>query len=51
MLLGLELKYVQPTIKGALDVVCYARDYQDARTVALAQHPNAQIISVTAVFN
>lgn len=43
---------VQCYVNGKVfDVVCYARDYQDARTVALAQHPNAQIISVTAVFN
>ena len=27
-----------------------ARDYQDARQVALARNPNAQVIGVTAVF-
>ena len=27
-----------------------ARDYQEARQVALARNPNARIISVTAVF-
>ncbi len=27
-----------------------ARDYQDARQVALARNPNAKIISVTAKF-
>ena len=27
-----------------------ARDYQDARQVALARNPNSTIISVTAVF-
>lgn len=27
-----------------------ARDYQDARKVALARNPGAQVISVTAVF-
>jgi hypothetical protein len=28
----------------------YARDYQEAREVALARNPNAQVVSVTAVF-
>jgi len=28
----------------------YARDYQDAREVALARNPNAKILSVTAKF-
>lgn len=28
----------------------YARDYQEAREVALARNPNAKVISVTAVF-
>ena len=27
-----------------------ARDYQDAREVALARNPNAKIVGVTAVF-
>lgn len=27
-----------------------ARDYQDAKEVALARNPNATIVSVTAVF-
>lgn len=27
-----------------------ARDYQDAKQVALARNPNAKVISVTAVF-
>lgn len=27
-----------------------ARDYQDAKQVALARNPNATIVSVTAVF-
>ena len=27
-----------------------ARDYQEARQVALARNPNAKVISVTAVF-
>ena len=31
-------------------VVCEASDYQEARMVAKAQHPNAKIIGVTAVF-
>ena len=28
-----------------------ARNYQEAREVALAQHPNARIVSVTPVFS
>ena len=28
----------------------YARDYQDAREVALARNPNAKVMGVTAVF-
>jgi hypothetical protein len=28
-----------------------ARDYQDAKQVALARNPGATIVSVTAVFN
>jgi hypothetical protein len=31
-------------------VDCYAANYSDARRVALAQYPNATIISVNAVF-
>jgi len=27
-----------------------ARDYQDARTVALARNPGSKVVSVTAVF-
>ena len=32
-------------------VKCYARDYSEAREVALAQYPNARIMGVTAVFD
>jgi hypothetical protein len=43
---------VQCYVNGNMfDVYCYARDYREAKIVALAQYPNAQIISVTAVFN
>ena len=28
----------------------HARDYQDARQVALARNPNAKVLGVTAVF-
>ena len=28
----------------------HARDYQEARQVALARNPNAKVMSVTAVF-
>jgi len=31
-------------------VECLARNYEDAKKVALAQHPNALIIGVTAIF-
>lgn len=30
--------------------VVIARDYQEAKQVALARNPNAQVIGVTAVF-
>tara|TARA_B100001109_G_scaffold126188_1_gene102743 strand:+ start:278 stop:430 length:153 start_codon:yes stop_codon:yes gene_type:complete len=32
------------------NVECYAKDYDDARKVAMAQHPNATIIGVTAKY-
>lgn len=32
-------------------VKCYAKDYGEAREVALAQYPNARIMGVTAVFD
>jgi hypothetical protein len=32
-------------------VKCYARDYDEARQVALAQYPNARIMGVTAVLS
>lgn len=28
----------------------YARDYQEAKQVALARNPNAKVVSVTSVF-
>jgi hypothetical protein len=31
-------------------VECYARNYDEARSVAKAQHPNATIMGVTTVF-
>jgi hypothetical protein len=31
-------------------VECYARNIQEAKQVALAQHPNARIMSATATF-
>lgn len=31
-------------------VDCYAANYAEAREVAKAQHPNARILSVNAVF-
>lgn len=33
------------------DVMVEARDYKEAKIVAKAQHPNAKVIGVTAVFN
>ena len=42
---------VQLFVAGTVfDEVVIARDYQEARQVALARNPNAQVISVTAVF-
>jgi|TARA_R100000005_G_C4925621_1_gene156909 hypothetical protein len=32
------------------DEIVVARDYQDAKNVALARNPGATVISVTAVF-
>jgi hypothetical protein len=32
-------------------VECLARNYDEARLVVLAQHPNARIMGVTAVFS
>jgi hypothetical protein len=32
-------------------VKCLAKDYKEAKEVALAQHPNARIMGVTAVFS
>ena len=31
-------------------VICLARNYDEARHVAMAQHPNARIMGVTAIF-
>ena len=31
-------------------VDCHARNYEEAKTVALAQHPNARLVGVTAIF-
>ena len=31
-------------------VKCQAKDYNEAKEVALAQHPNARIMGVTAIF-
>ena len=33
------------------DEIVIARDYDDARKVALARNPGAQVMGVTAVFN
>lgn len=32
-------------------VDCQARNYEEAKTVALAQHPNARLLGVTAVLS
>ena len=34
-----------------LDEIVIARDYQDAKEIALARNPTATVVSVTAVFN
>jgi len=42
---------VQLYVAGTVfDAIVVARDYDEARKVALARNPNAQVISVTAVF-
>lgn len=42
---------VQLFVAGKVfDEIVHARDYQEARQVALARNPNAQVIGVTAVF-
>ena len=42
---------VQLFVAGKVfDEIVIARDYQEARQVALARNPNAQVIDVTAVF-
>jgi len=43
---------VQLYIAGKIfDEVVIARDYQHARTIALARNPGAQVMGVTAVFD
>lgn len=42
---------VQLYVAGQVfDEIVIARNYQEAKEVALARNPNAQIIGVTAVF-
>ena len=42
---------VQLYVAGKVfDEIVNARDYQEAKAVALARNPNAQVIGVTAVF-
>ena len=42
---------VQLYVAGKVfDEVVRARDYEEARQVALARNPNAKVIGVTAVF-
>ena len=33
------------------DEVVYARDYEDAKKIALARNPSGTVVSVTAVFD
>ena len=33
------------------EVKCYVANYEDAKKVALAQHPNARIMGVNAKFD
>ena len=46
------MKYkVQLYVAGKVfDFFCYARDLNEAKGVALAQHPNAKIVGGTATF-
>jgi hypothetical protein len=42
---------VQLYVAGTVfDEVVVARDYEEAKEVALARNPNATVVSVTAVF-
>ena len=42
---------VQLYVAGKVfDEIVEARDYQDARTTAIARNPTAKVISVTAIF-
>ena len=42
---------VQLYVAGKVfDEIVIARDYEEARKVALARNPNAQVLGVTAVF-
>jgi len=42
---------VQLYVAGTVfDEIVVARDYEEAKEVALARNPNATIVSVTAVF-
>jgi len=42
---------VQLYVAGTVfDEIVVARDYDEARKVALARNPNAKVIAVTAVF-
>ena len=42
---------VQLFVAGKVfDELVEARDYQEARQVAIARNPNARVVSVTAVF-
>jgi len=42
---------VQLYVAGKVfDEIVHARDYEDARKVALARNPNAKVMGVTAVF-
>jgi len=42
---------VQLYVAGKVfDEIVEARDYQEARQVALARNPNAKIVNITAVF-
>ena len=42
---------VQLYVAGKVfDEIVHARDYEDARKVALARNPNAKVMGVSAVF-
>ena len=45
------LKQLQDRVSRMIKEQVIARDYQEAKQVALARNPNAKVVSVTAIMN